>query len=304
MSRTRLAWAQLPEAIRAEVTQRTGPVVAVESHEGGYSPGMAATLTTADGDRVFVKAVSSSFHQRSWELYRAEARVNALLPAGVPAPTMRWTFESGDWVAIGFDAADGPVALPWDDETLEAVLALYDAIAGIEGPPALPSVPDELGHLDGWHGALADGRDLSSWDPWVARHLAELADLAADYPERTHGNALVHLDARRDNMVRMGGRILLVDWPYAAVGAPWVDLLAQLPSIALEGGGDPATIWARAGLAEAADPDDITVVLAGLVGYFVCSSVLPPPVGVPHVREFQRAQGEVGLAWLRERLEG
>lgn len=300
--RTRLAWDALPEEIRAEVTSRIGTVAAVLSHEGGYSPGMAATLTTADGDRVFVKAVSTSFHERSAELYRAEARVNLLLPDGVPAPRMWWHLEHGDWVVLAFDAADGELALPWDEQMLAQVLALYAELAAVTAPAGLPTVPHELAAMTGWHTALADGSDLSSWDPWVAAHLHDLVELADGFGERARGAALVHLDARRDNMVRRGGRVLLVDWPYAAVGAPWVDLLAQLPSLALEGGGDPEQVWRSAAVAQGVPDDDVTAVLAGLTGYFVHGSVQPPPVGVPHVRAFQRGQGEVALDWLRRRL--
>lgn len=303
MSRVRLAWSTLPHDIQGEIEARLGSaVVGVQSHEGGYSPGMAATLTTAAGERVFVKAVSTTFHQRSAELYRDEARVNALLPAGAPAPRMFWSHDDGEWIVVAFEAADGDVGLPWDGEALEEVLALYDVLAGIEGPPTLPTVPHELAALSGWHTALADGSDLSSWDPWVAEHLTDLARLSASFAERTTGTNLVHLDVRRDNMVRLRGRVLLVDWPYAAVGAPWVDLLAQLPSLVLEGAGDAATIWAGAGVSEGVAEDDVTTVLTGLVGYFVHSSVQPPPPGVPHVRAFQRAQGDIGLAWLRQRL--
>lgn len=301
--RTRLAWDALPERIRAEVTSRIGPVAAVLSHEGGYSPGMAATLTTAAGDRVFVKAVSTAFHERSAELYRAEARINGLLPDGVPAPRMRWHLEHEDWVVLAFDAADGELALPWDEQMLAQVLELYAELASVPAPAGLPTVPHELAALSGWHTALADGSDLRTWDPWVTAHLHDLAALAHDFGERARGTALVHLDARRDNMVRRGGRVLLVDWPYAAVGAPWVDLLAQLPSLALEGGGDPEAIWERAAVARDAAAEDVTAVLAGLTGYFVHGSVQPPPVGVPHVRAFQRGQGEVALDWLRRRLD-
>lgn len=303
MSRVRLAWSGLPDHVRGEIEDRLGSaVVEVVSHEGGYSPGMAATLTTSAGERVFVKAVSTTFHERSAELYRDEVRVNGLLPASAPAPRLLWAFDDGEWVAIGFEAADGPVELPWDERTLEEVLAVYDVLAGIEGPAGLPRVPDALAAMTGWHTAIAEGSDLSSWDPWVADNLTDLERLSRDYGSHAAGTALVHLDARRDNMVRRDGRVLLVDWPYAAVGAPWLDLLAQLPSITLEGGGDPADVWARAGISRDVKEDDVTTVLAGLTGYFVHGSMQPPPPGVPHVRQFQRAQGEIGLAWLRQRL--
>jgi hypothetical protein len=44
-------------------------------------------------------------------------------------------------------------------------------------------------------------------------------------------------------------------------------------------------------------------VLAALAGFFVHRSTLPPPPGLPTLREFQRAQGAESLAWLRRRLE-
>lgn len=46
----------------------------------------------------------------------------------------------------------------------------------------------------------------------------------------------------------------------------------------------------------------MTTFLVALTGYFVRSSLQPPPPGIPHVRPFQRAQGEVCVAWLRTRL--
>ena len=52
-----------------------------------------------------------------------------------------------------------------------------------------------------------------------------------------------------------------------------------------------------------ADPDRVNAVLAALAGFFVHRSTLPPPPGLPTLREFQRAQGAESLAWLRRRLE-
>ncbi|MFH6690354.1 MULTISPECIES: hypothetical protein [Cellulosimicrobium] len=46
----------------------------------------------------------------------------------------------------------------------------------------------------------------------------------------------------------------------------------------------------------------MTSYLAALTGYFLKSSLDPAPPGIPHLRAFQRAQAEVGVAWLRHRL--
>jgi hypothetical protein len=50
-------------------------------------------------------------------------------------------------------------------------------------------------------------------------------------------------------------------------------------------------------------PDEtINAALASLTGYFLGHSRRPPPPGIPTVRAFQAAQGNVALAWLRQRL--
>jgi hypothetical protein len=49
-------------------------------------------------------------------------------------------------------------------------------------------------------------------------------------------------------------------------------------------------------------PGEIDAVLCSLAGYFVVGALEPPPLGLPTVRAFQAAQGEIALAWLRERL--
>ncbi|TDE95986.1 aminoglycoside phosphotransferase family protein [Occultella glacieicola] len=304
MSRTRLAWAGLPDGVRSLIAERTGEVVAAHSHEGGYSPGMAATLVTADGERVFVKAVATSFHERSAELYRQEAAVAAVLPERVPTPRWRWTLDEGDWVAVGFDAADGSgPSTPWRTDDLRETLELLDALGRIEAPRTDLIGPMSSGHaFEEWHRILESGRAPSGWDPWVAANLESLADRADGWREAVAGDALVHGDIRSDNLVRAGGRMLVVDWPYAASGAPWVDLVLMLPSIGLEGGGDPEEIWRAHPLSVGADPDAVTALVAAVTGFFVHGSLQEPPPGIPHLRTFQRAQGEVALAWLRARL--
>jgi hypothetical protein len=48
---------------------------------------------------------------------------------------------------------------------------------------------------------------------------------------------------------------------------------------------------------------EVDAVLAGLAGYFWDKVRQPDPPGLPTVRAFQLAQGEVVLRWLRERWE-
>src|SRR4051794_29303188 len=55
----RIEWQALPEHVHAAVEQRLGsPVVSAASQLSGFSPGVAARIQTADGRRIFLKAVS------------------------------------------------------------------------------------------------------------------------------------------------------------------------------------------------------------------------------------------------------
>ena len=44
-------------------------------------------------------------------------------------------------------------------------------------------------------------------------------------------------------------------------------------------------------------------VLAAISGFFIRRATLPPPPGLPTLREFQYAQGIESISWLRRRLE-
>jgi hypothetical protein len=91
---------------------------------------------------------------------------------------------------------------------------------------------------------------------------------------------------------------VFVDWTSTCTGASWFEVVAMLPSVELEGGGRPESVLARAGL-DRLDADSVVPVVAAIAGYFVERGRLPTPPGLPTLRSFQRAQGEVTIAWLR-----
>jgi len=51
----------------------------------------------------------------------------------------------------------------------------------------------------------------------------------------------------------------------------------------------------------AIDDRVVNAVIASLTGYFLAQSHRPPPPGIPTLRAFQAAQGQISLEWLRER---
>jgi Ser/Thr protein kinase RdoA (MazF antagonist) len=308
-SRVRPSWPDLPTAVRAAVETRLGAGVSGwTSHDGGYSQGLASTLRTDAGD-VFVKAVGPE-HPFTADLYRLEARTARALPAGTPAPALRWVLDddldgAGTWVALAFDAVPGrAVATPWRDDELAAVADLARRIGEVEVPAdsPLPRFADTVEWRE-WED-LADRRPagLGTYDPWVADRLDRLAVLASAWPEATAGDHLVHGDLRGDNTVLVDRAAVAVDWPCAARGAAFCDAVGMLPAVQVEGGPPPEEVLRRHPLPRDVEPDAVTSYLAALTGYFLKSSLDPAPPGIPHLRAFQRAQAEVGVAWLRHRL--
>ena len=94
--------------------------------------------------------------------------------------------------------------------------------------------------------------------------------------------------------------VALIDWPHASIGAPWLDLAFMLPSVAMQGGGDPQTHFWGHPVSDGVTHEALRAGLAGLTGYLVASALRPAPVGIPNLRRFQRAQAATALAWLRD----
>jgi len=116
------------------------------------------------------------------------------------------------------------------------------------------------------------------------------------------GDRLLHLDLRTDNMLlRPDGSVALVDWPWAAAGAPVFDLVGMLPSAVLDGAGDPDRLLLSTGTGRCAAPEDVTCLVAAFAGRMVEHGQRPAPPGLRGIREFQQAQGRVAEDWLRAR---
>lgn len=296
----RVHWEQLPPFIRRQIEERIGErVVRAITQPGGFSPGMAARLTTAAGREVFVKAVSEQANPDTPQMHRREAEVVAALPPEAPVPRLLWTLDEAGWVALAFEAVDGHMPVqPWRDDELGLVVAalhrLHQALT--PSPIASDTASNLLAtHIKGW-GEL---REAGGLDQWSNRNLERLVELEARAPTAAVGETLLHVDVRADNLLIAADRVYFVDWPWALIGAPLVDWVGFAPSVAMQGGPQPDELLAMAELKVGADAID--AVIASLAGYFLAYARRPPPPGIPTVRAFQAAQGEIALRWLRER---
>lgn len=299
----RLVFEDLPEEVRRGLEAELGStVIDSANRRGGYSPSLAARCRLADGRVVFVKAVSPEQNPDSPEILRREAKVSAVLPEAAPAPKLLHVIDDGHWVVTVYEYVEGTLpSLPWSQSELAEVLEATFALAYIPAPTALPSVVERYGAmLTGWR-TLAGEPGLDGLDPWARRHLDRLAELEPGWEEVVSGAELVHGDVRSDNVLLGPGPTTFVDWSSACLGRTYFDVVSMLPSVALEGGGEPEEVLDRHG-AGRVDPDAVTAVVIADAGYFMQRARLPDPPGLPTVRAFQRAQGEVALRWLRHRL--
>jgi aminoglycoside phosphotransferase (APT) family kinase protein len=206
---------------------------------GGYSLVMTRfTVTTAAGVRTYVlradppadAALTHTDRPLETELLRA---LTASCKA--PMPAMRW---ADDGTVLGspsiiLDFVDGSqllghLAEASDADQARLALQLADAIATVHNlgetvvPPAFARPPSWDAYIDGF---IADWRDLEAahverepfirWvASWLDRHRPPPAPLTLVHGEFQTGNV----------MLSTSGDMQIIDWEYAHVGDPRIDL--------------------------------------------------------------------------------
>lgn len=301
----RVDWDQLPPHVRLGIEAMVGgEVVEAITQPGGFSPGLAARLRLRGGRRVFVKAVSGEANPDTPDIHRQEARIVAALPPSAPVPRLLGVFDEAGWVALAFQDVEGRHPHePWTEPDLALVVSTLRRMAADLTPAPISWVPTAAHgfetSINGWQVALERREDRL--DAWTLRHLERLAELESHAPTASAGGTLLHFDARADNMLIAGDRVYVIDWPWARIGAAWIDWVAMAPSVAMQGGPAPEEFLGRFDVG-AASKNSLDAVLCSIAGYFVVRALEPPPPGIPTVRAFQAAQGQVSLEWLRKRL--
>jgi aminoglycoside phosphotransferase (APT) family kinase protein len=308
---SRVDWADVPEQVRTKIGRACGaPVVQAVTAPGGFSPGLAARIVCGDGRRWFVKAASGQVNPDTPRLHRQEARIlgdlDPLIRSGrLPAPQLRATAEHGSWFALILDDIDGQhPALPWQDEQVGQILGALDELADVltPAPIAAPTIEQYLGaDFTGWR-ILAQTPGDERLDPWSRARLADLAAVEATWAAYAGGATLLHADIRADNLLVTDGGVVVVDWPHACRGAAFVDVVLLAPSVTMQGGPQPADLLTRSRAGRSASRAALTATVCALAGYFTERSLRPAPPGLPTVRAFQSAQGEVTRRWLAQLL--
>ncbi len=308
-----MSWWEVPPDVRARVEEVLGSSVGeAHSQTGGFSPGSADRLVTQTGRRAFVKIASLAANPDAPGILRAEAAITASLPAWVPAPEYIGFIDEVEWVALVLEDIDGRhPRTPWTTGELDAVLDALHAMTSMPAPLELDiaEAPKVLAGLGGNWEAIAAGETALpampyGLDVWTAKRINEFSEAAEQAPNDVAGDRLIHLDTRADNLLfRPDGRLVLIDWPWAARGAGWFDALTLLVNVRyFDPGFDVESIVAKHPVFAALTAEAATRTLIALAGFLTRSSALPPVPGIPSLRTFQRDDAVATLSWLRERL--
>jgi hypothetical protein len=211
----------LPDDAWQAIVERCGEVSRVEHASGGINSDLAASLST-DSGLVFVKGVRVD--GRNASAHRAEARVNAYLPATL-APRMRWQVEVAGWLLLGFEHVSGRHA---DITPGSPDLPLIVATVGEVQETLTPCPPVDVGGFADQWGRLGAWRELltkipTDLDPWTRDLLVHGADTEPAAINVMRGDSLAHTDVQPLNILVDGDRARLIDWAWARRAAPWVD---------------------------------------------------------------------------------
>jgi serine/threonine protein kinase len=305
----RISWQQVPDRVRDAVEAVLGAsVVEALTQEGGFSPGAAARLRLANGRSAFVKAIGIDLHPNSAGLYRREAATMPHLPAGLPVPRLLDVYDDGNWIALVYEEVNGRhPELPWRLNELQCVA---DAITNL-GAALQPSPWREgPGFVD------ANGAFLRAWEelaaeppteaePWLRRHLDQLAAQEIDVAELFGGDALLHNDIRSDNvLLTPDGGVVFLDWGATCNGAEWLDVVLFALSVNAEGGADAEMLVRGHPLTRDVAASWIDVVLLAAVATYWRQSRLPEDPLLPGSRAYQVAYADATVRWMKRRLPG
>lgn len=295
--RVRPLWTELPRSLQAEIERLVGgKVVTARDCPSGFSPGFASRLALARGAsrngtaaqrRVFVKAIDAVAYPEQVPTYRAEGRIAAALPDGVPAPRLLGMVEDIRWIVLAFEDVDGvPPVRPWNPADLERALAAHHAMRDVAAPPGLAADHPRLG---GWNEVQPAA--MRPHSQWAARNLAWLADLEAEGLQAARGGALVHFDLYPINILVAEDRVAFVDWPHARAGVPVIDKIMLLSSVAADGL-DPEPHLG------AVEPG-FDAILAAHTGFLMAGALT---IEAPALAAAKLHYGLGALAWLEHRL--
>lgn len=290
------------------------PVARAERVYGGYVPSATFRLVLRDGRRAFMKAtypLPKTSHVE-WGL-EAEERVYRELSARIRpwAPIYHGSVRAQGWHAVVLEDLGPATVPPWTRALVRSAARDYAAFhrknRGARLPRWLPK--RVLGYFaTQWAGVSApavaalSGRRAKEAQEWLDVCLPVLRSSAMRLAHARGTRTLLHLDTRSDN-IRVGRRLRMFDWNFAQPGLPEIDVVAFVQSIVAEGGPSEDVFLDAYREVSPLDERVLASSASAIAGFFAKRAPLPPLVGLPRVRAWQRCQLKTSLAWASRALD-
>jgi hypothetical protein len=318
------AWGSVPVALRRRTEALLGaPVARAVRVYGGYAPTATFRLRLADGRRAFFKATYPlpAGSPIEWALEREERvyqRVGGLIEPWAPA--YHGSIRLAGWHAIVLDDVGPATVPPWTTARARAALRAFGAFHrstfGRPLPRRLPAGRLWCSVADGWDRLLGSpdgaarltglaGPRADEARAWLDAHLARLRDETLAFARTRPPYALVHLDARSDNIrvhPRAAAPLRLFDWPFACAGPPEIDVAFFAQTITCEGGPAPEVLTAWYAIDGPLRPAVLAGAVAAVAGFFAARAWQPELADLPRLRAWQRQQLCASLAWAARLL--
>lgn len=314
------AWSEVPAAVRREAEARLGSRVARATRAyGGYAASATFRLVLANGRRAFFKAgyPPPPGSAAIFPVAREAKRYAALTPlVGHWMPRYFGSFRCERWNVLLMEDLGRATIPPWSPAKTRAAARSYARFHRATLGAALPRwlsrrehaafggfwrQLEKLGELDRTASLARRRRDEAR--EWLDVALPVLVAHERDLALARRPFALLHFDTRSDNIRLVGDRLVMFDWPFAAVGPPEFDVVAFAQAVAMEDGPSPERVlaWYEEVLPLRAREVDASI--AGVAGYFAHRAWQPPLPGLPRIRSIQRRQLKASLAWAARRFE-
>lgn len=277
------------DVLRVARAVKGTPVVWRRILRGGQTAAGRWVTTLDDGRSAFVK-IGWTLDTASWvrdeHLFYAQTRGLPFLPRMIG-----WDDDGERPVLALEDLSDAHWPPAWRPGDVEAVLTTLSDVASTPPPPDVPSAVESQFGLDGWPEIEEDPGPFLTLELCSAAWLDNALPIFREAAPRARldGDTLLHFDVRSDNACIRDERAILIDWNFACVGNPLVDVAAWLPSLEAEGGPAPEDVIGH--------PEGIGEIVALLAGYFCSHAGRPAIPEAPHVRPLQLKQSRTALPW-------
>jgi hypothetical protein len=203
---------------------------------GGYSPATRLLCRTATAS-FFAKIGTTP---STTQALRREMHVYTSVSGAFMPQMIAWEDHASAPILVLEDLSAAQWPPPWDALRVERVLAQIHAMH--HTPVSLATYAQTHGVRGAdWQAVAADPAPFLSLGLADARWLEAALPLLICYEAqcRMEGESLTHLDLRSDNMCLTAHRTIFVDWNFACVANPALDLGFWLTSLAYEGGPAP-----------------------------------------------------------------